>query len=127
MTALENSTSEIISTVAKVRATYNARVTRPLEWRRAQLKAMIAMLEENESRWSDALRQDLGKPTIEGFITDIAFVIGGAFGLGDAVRQRAARRVSLAPWILPHELARLVLVEQLYRAGTIVRGEPYHK
>jgi len=62
MTALENSTSEIISTVAKVRATYNARVTRPLEWRRAQLKAMIAMLEENESRWSDALRQELGKP-----------------------------------------------------------------
>lgn len=57
----------------------------------------------------------------------VAFVIGGAYGLGDAVRHRAARRLSLAPWTLPHELARLVLAEQLYRAGTIVRGEPYHK
>lgn len=57
----------------------------------------------------------------------IAFVIGGAYGLGDAVRQRATRRISLAPWTLPHELARLVLAEQLYRAGTIARGEPYHK
>ena len=57
----------------------------------------------------------------------IAFVIGGAHGLGDAVRQRATRRLSLAPWTLPHELARLVLAEQLYRAGTIARGEPYHK
>lgn len=57
----------------------------------------------------------------------VAFVIGGAYGLGDAVRSRATRRLSLAPWTLPHELARLVLSEQLYRAGTIVRGEPYHK
>ncbi len=57
----------------------------------------------------------------------VAFLIGGAHGLGDAVRQRADRRLSLAPWTLPHELARLVLVEQLYRAGTIARGEPYHK
>jgi len=57
----------------------------------------------------------------------VAFVIGGAHGLGTAVRQRANRRLSLAPWTLPHEVARLVLVEQLYRAGTIVRGEPYHK
>jgi 23S rRNA (pseudouridine1915-N3)-methyltransferase len=58
---------------------------------------------------------------------DIAFVIGGAFGLPSAVRQRATRSIQLAPFTLPHELARLVLAEQLYRAGTIVRGEPYHK
>lgn len=57
----------------------------------------------------------------------VAFVIGGAHGLGPAVRGRAARRLSLAPWTLPHEVARLVLAEQLYRAGTIMRGEPYHK
>ena len=58
---------------------------------------------------------------------DIAFVIGGAFGLADEVRSGAARVIQLAPWTLPHEMARLVLAEQLYRAGTIVRGEPYHK
>jgi len=58
---------------------------------------------------------------------DVAFVIGGAYGLGPAVRERARTRLSVAPWTLPHELARLVLAEQLYRAGSIVRGEPYHK
>ncbi len=58
---------------------------------------------------------------------DVAFVIGGAYGLAPSLAARAAARLSLAPWTLPHELARLVLAEQLYRAGTIVRGEPYHK
>ncbi|GAC1486706.1 MAG: 23S rRNA (pseudouridine(1915)-N(3))-methyltransferase RlmH [Gemmatimonadaceae bacterium] len=58
---------------------------------------------------------------------DLAFLIGGAFGLDFNVAGRAATRLSLAPWTLPHEIARLVLVEQIYRAGTIVRGEPYHK
>jgi 23S rRNA (pseudouridine1915-N3)-methyltransferase len=59
--------------------------------------------------------------------TDVAFVIGGANGLGETVKARAQQRLALAPWTLPHELARLVLAEQLYRAGTIVRREPYHK
>jgi 23S rRNA (pseudouridine1915-N3)-methyltransferase len=58
---------------------------------------------------------------------DVAFVIGGAYGLADSLRQRARTRLALAPWTLSHELARLVLAEQLYRAGTIVRREPYHK
>lgn len=58
---------------------------------------------------------------------DVAFVIGGAYGLSDAVLARARLRLALARWTMPHELARLVLAEQLYRAGTIVRGEPYHK
>lgn len=58
---------------------------------------------------------------------DLAFVIGGAYGLAESFRDRAHTRLALAPWTLPHELARLVLAEQLYRAGTIVRGEPYHK
>lgn len=58
---------------------------------------------------------------------DVAFVIGGAFGIGPTLRQGPHRRLALAPWTLPHELARLVLIEQLYRAGTILRGEPYHK
>lgn len=57
----------------------------------------------------------------------ITFVIGGAYGLDDAVRARATRMLAVAPWTLPHEMARLVLSEQLYRAGTMLRGEPYHK
>lgn len=58
---------------------------------------------------------------------DVAFVIGGAHGIGDVVRERPHKRLAIAPWTLPHELARLVLAEQLYRAGTIGRNEPYHK
>ena len=58
---------------------------------------------------------------------DTAFVIGGAYGLSEEILGRASMKLSLAPWTLPHELARLVLAEQLYRAGSIVRGEPYHK
>ena len=58
---------------------------------------------------------------------DLAFVIGGAHGIDPGLRERALRLVALSSWTLPHEVARLVLAEQLYRAGTIVRGEPYHK
>lgn len=58
---------------------------------------------------------------------DVSFAIGGAFGLDEAVRSRATLLLAVAPWTLPHELTRLVLAEQLYRAGTIRRGEPYHK
>lgn len=58
---------------------------------------------------------------------DLAFLIGGAFGLGSELSAGSSVKLSLAPWTLPHEIARLVLAEQIYRAGTIVRGEPYHK
>jgi 23S rRNA (pseudouridine1915-N3)-methyltransferase len=58
---------------------------------------------------------------------DMTFVIGGAFGLDASVRDRSAMVLTLSPWTLPHEMARLLLAEQLYRAGTIQRGEPYHK
>ena len=58
---------------------------------------------------------------------DVAFLIGGAYGLSTTLRSAARLRLAVAPWTLTHELARLVLAEQLYRAGTIVRGEPYHK
>ena len=57
----------------------------------------------------------------------VALVLGGSEGLDPAVLARAARRWSLGPLTLPHELARVVAVEQWYRAWTILRGEPYHK
>lgn len=60
-------------------------------------------------------------------VPGVVFVIGGAYGLSAAVRARAARTMSLSTLTLPHQLARLVLAEQLYRAGTILRNEPYHK
>jgi len=57
----------------------------------------------------------------------VVFLLGGAHGLADALIADADLALSLSPMTLPHELARLVLLEQLYRAGTILRGEPYHK
>ena len=61
---------------ADLRATYNSGHTRPLAWRKHQLEQMIKMLDENEAEFLAALKTDLGKPTVEGFITDIAFITG---------------------------------------------------
>lgn len=59
--------------------------------------------------------------------SNIAFVIGGSNGLSDAVLRRANSKLSFGRMTLPHQLMRLVLVEQIYRAVKINRGEPYHK
>jgi len=58
---------------------------------------------------------------------DVALVIGGSDGLSAAVKARAQETLALSKMTLAHRLARLVLLEQLYRAMTILRGEPYHK
>ncbi len=57
----------------------------------------------------------------------VDFVIGGDEGLDPSISRKAEKALSLGPMTLPHQLARVVLVEQLYRAMTILRGEPYHK
>ena len=57
---------------------------------------------------------------------DLVFVIGGAYGFSDAVYARAAGKVSLSKMTYSHQLVRTIFAEQLYRAFTILRGEPYH-
>lgn len=57
----------------------------------------------------------------------VAFVIGGAEGIAAGVLEAASYRLALSPMTMSHELARVVLLEQLYRAGTIIHGEPYHR
>lgn len=62
-----------------------------------------------------------------GSVSNIAFVIGGAFGLSKVVLGRADRVMALSSFTVTHGFARLILMEQIYRAGTIMRNEPYHK
>ena len=57
---------------------------------------------------------------------DIVFVIGGAYGFSDAVRQRSNSKISLSRMTFSHQMVRAIFVEQLYRAFTILKGEPYH-
>ena len=58
---------------------------------------------------------------------NITFVIGGASGLTSSLNNLASWQLSLSPFTFPHEIARLLLIEQLYRAKTITQGGPYHK
>lgn len=57
----------------------------------------------------------------------VAFLVGGPYGLAEAVLNNADHVLSLSAMSLPRDLARLLLAEQIYRAGTIIHGQPYHK
>ncbi len=87
---------------------------------------LFALTRKGKSMSSRALADRLSGLAL-GSSPGAAFILGGAFGLDDRVLERSTVRLSLSSLTLPHEMARLVLAEQLYRAGTIVRGEPYHK
>jgi len=85
----------------------------------------VALDERGKQLSTPELAQWLGKQQQGG--KDLAFVIGGDEGLSDEVRARAALVLSLSRFTLPHRLARLVLMEQLYRVFTLLRGESYHR
>ena len=77
-------------------------------------------------RSSEGFSKRLDALALQG-INHVAFVIGGSCGVSADVRARANETLSFGPITLPHNLARVVLLEQLYRACKISRGEPYHK
>lgn len=81
---------------------------------------------EGKERSSVELSRRIDALALDG-TSDLAFVIGGSDGVDDAVRARANETLSFGRITLPHNLARVVLLEQLYRAFKISRGEPYHK
>ena len=74
---------------------------------------------------SEALAKELASLALQGQ-SDLTFLIGGAFGLSQAVRERADLRISFSPMTFTHQMVRLLLYEQIYRAFKINRGEKYH-
>lgn len=71
--------------------------------------------------WAERIRQ-----CRDGSVQHLAFAIGPPNGWSEQARQRASKLVSLGPMTLPHELARIVLAEQVYRAFSMLAGHPYH-
>lgn len=96
---------------------------------RKQIKSgsfVIALEIRGQELSSEELAALLAKQALNGY-SDFTFIIGGASGLAHPVLQAADFRLSFGPMTFPHQLMRLMLVEQLYRAVKISRGEPYHR
>lgn len=110
---------------APTRAVQQAEEARRLTERLPKRARIVALAREGQGWTSEELARRLA--SWEGDGRPLAFVLGGSTGLDPAFLAGADARWSLGPATLPHELARVVVAEQLYRAGTILRGEPYHK
>ena len=87
---------------------------------------VIALAIDGKSLSSEELADTINKLGIRG-ISNITFVIGGSLGLSDEVLSRADYKLSFSKMTFPHQLMRLILLEQIYRSYRINNGEPYHK
>ena len=87
---------------------------------------VIALAIDGKNLSSEELAETINKLGVRG-ISNITFVIGGSLGLSDVVLSRADYKLSFSKMTFPHQLMRLILLEQVYRAYRINNGEPYHK
>lgn len=87
---------------------------------------VVALAIEGKQFPSESFSKVIQDTTLKGF-SDITFVIGGSLGLAPSVKKRANLLMSFGQLTLPHQLMRLVLIEQIYRAFMIQQGSPYHK
>lgn len=87
---------------------------------------VIALAIDGQMLSSEQLADKLDKLATYGK-SKIAFIIGGSLGLSDDVLKRANEQISFSKMTFPHQLMRLILLEQVYRGFKILRGEPYHK
>ena len=86
----------------------------------------LILLDEHGKEYSSVQLAKILQDKISYECKDIVFVIGGAYGFSDAVKQRANSKISLSKMTFSHQMVRAIFVEQLYRAFTIMKGEPYH-
>lgn len=87
---------------------------------------VVALVIEGKGLTSEEFADHLDKMAGQGYST-FTFVIGGSLGLHESVRQRANYKLSFSKFTFPHQMVRVILLEQVYRAFRIQRGEPYHK
>lgn len=87
---------------------------------------VIALAIDGKNLSSEELAETINKLGVRG-VSNITFVIGGSLGLSDEVLSRADYKLSFSKMTFPHQLMRLILLEQVYRAYRINNGEPYHK
>lgn len=87
---------------------------------------IIALCVEGSSLSSEELAARMDKWAVQGS-SQLAFLIGGSYGMHPKVKARAALRLSMSPMTFPHHLARVMVLEQIYRAFKITEGSNYHK
>ncbi len=97
-----------------------------IEARLPKSTALIAMCIEGKELSSPQLAQKLNELAVGG-ASQLTFLIGGSVGLSPALKQKANLRLSMSPMTFPHHLARIMLLEQIYRAYQIQAGTKYHK
>jgi 23S rRNA (pseudouridine1915-N3)-methyltransferase len=86
----------------------------------------LVLLDERGKHWTSIEFANFMEQKMQQSTKRIIFVVGGAFGFSDAMYERANQQLSLSKMTFSHQMIRLFFVEQLYRAMTITRGEPYH-
>lgn len=87
---------------------------------------VYSMCIEGEQLSSEELSAEISNAAVKGF-SNITFIIGGSFGLSDDVKNSSKKKLSMSRMTFPHQLARVMLLEQLYRAFQISNGGKYHK
>lgn len=87
---------------------------------------VYSMCIEGKQRTSEELSREIDSLAVEG-VSNIVFIIGGSFGLSDEVKKLSAYRLSMSKMTFPHQIARIMLLEQIYRAMQISLGTKYHK
>lgn len=129
-TAPYNPVSLVILQPAKKNATTDIERTRQQEeamiLKKLQPSHYLILLDErgkqlNSIQWSQQMQQLMNQGT-----KTLVLLIGGAFGVTDAVRKQAKQCWSLSPLVFPHQLVRLIVAEQVYRAFSILNNSPYH-
>ncbi|MBI9055660.1 MAG: 23S rRNA (pseudouridine(1915)-N(3))-methyltransferase RlmH [Bacteroidales bacterium] len=87
---------------------------------------LVILLDENGKQFSSVeFSRFIEKQTISG-LKNLVFVVGGPYGFSDEVYKKASSNISLSRMTFSHQMVRLIFLEQLYRAMTIIKGEPYH-